>query len=165
MNRTIALIDAALQYAALRYLAARGIVPVATKPHAVPLPGSWFCFDPTCADTTPHHAPGWCPECGETLRREQPIATVGMAVTAGEPEPVPCCYCGKPQTSTKHGCWNDDNSIYHPLCFGCWADDDTRGYKVIMAKLAADRAKAEAPAPLCGARDCRNPGCRPEVKP
>jgi len=141
MNRTIALIDAALQYAALRYLAARGIVPVATKPHAVPLPGSWFCFDPTCADTTPHHAPGWCPECGETLRREQPIATVGMAVTAGEPEPVPCCYCGKPQTST------------------------TRGYKVIMAKLAADRAKAEAPAPLCGARDCRNPGCRPEVKP
>jgi hypothetical protein len=34
-----------------------------------------------------------------------------------------------------------------------------------MAKLAADRAKAEAPAPLCGARDCRNPGCRPEVKP
>jgi len=104
--RAFALIDAALQYAALRYLAARGIVPAAVKP-----------------------------------------------------EPVPCCYCGKPRTGT--WCIDDDGEEF-PLCKACF---DGAATPDILAKLAADRAKAEAPAPLCGARDCRNPGCRPEVKP
>lgn len=65
----------------------------------------------------------------------------GICGVGAEPESAECCYCGKPQTSASHGVWNEDNSLFLPLCERCWSDDETTGYRVIMAKLATDRAK------------------------